>query len=166
MAFPWCLSAPAAVPPVAPAPGTFGVSASVTALARVPVLAGRRRRWSTLVVCAAPDEEKITKRSPLDFPIVILLLFNLPSVHFILAACSGGIGGGYRLPNNRFRERAKSVEMLRKLWCGQVVPVGYAYALAFGCGFGLHLLFKFCHFVYLWRRYLYENDNFSPYDLL
>ncbi|AQK72609.1 hypothetical protein Zm00014a_037728 [Zea mays] len=69
MAFPWCLSAPAAVPPVAPAPGTFGVSASVTALARVPVLAGRRRRWSTLVVCAAPDEEKITKRSPLDFPI-------------------------------------------------------------------------------------------------
>ncbi|EES07148.1 hypothetical protein BDA96_04G228300 [Sorghum bicolor] len=61
----WCLSAPAAAPPVAAVPGALGVSA----LARAPVPAGRRRRWDALVVCAAPDEEKITKRSPLDFPI-------------------------------------------------------------------------------------------------
>jgi len=78
----WCLSAPAAAPPVAAVPGALGVSA----LARAPVPAGRRRRWDALVVCAAPDEEKITKRSPLDFPIVSLLLFNLPSLHLILAA--------------------------------------------------------------------------------
>jgi hypothetical protein len=89
MASPWCLSAPAAAPPVAAAPGALGVSASASALARVPVPAGRRRRWDALVVCAAPDEEKITKRSPLDFPIVILLLFDLASVHLILAACPG-----------------------------------------------------------------------------
>ncbi|XP_066327993.1 uncharacterized protein [Miscanthus floridulus] len=70
MASPWCLSAPAAAPPVAAAPGALGVSASASSdLARVPVPAGRRRRWDALVVCAAPDEEKITKRSPLDFPI-------------------------------------------------------------------------------------------------
>ncbi|KAF8677807.1 hypothetical protein HU200_046455 [Digitaria exilis] len=70
MASAWCLSAPPAAPPVAPAPG---VSASayggVAALGRAVVPVGRRRRWSALVVRAAPDEEKITRRSPLDFPI-------------------------------------------------------------------------------------------------
>ena len=86
MASAWCLSAPAAAAalPVAPAPGAIGVPASASggapsggapALARAVVPVGRRRRWGALVVCAAPDEEKITRRSPLDFPIVILLLF-------------------------------------------------------------------------------------------
>nr|ACG43052.1 hypothetical protein [Zea mays] len=69
MTSPWCLSAPPAAPPVAAAPGALGFSASASTLARVPVPGSRRRRWNALVVCAAPDEEKITKRSPLDFPI-------------------------------------------------------------------------------------------------
>jgi len=76
MASAWCLSAPAAAPPE---PGALGASASATggapALARAVVPVGRRCRWGALVVRAAPDEEKITRRSPLDFPIVILLLF-------------------------------------------------------------------------------------------
>ncbi|KAG2652332.1 cell surface glycoprotein 1-like isoform X2 [Panicum virgatum] len=70
MASAWCLSAPAAAPP---APGALGASASATggapALARAVVPVGRRCRWGALVVRAAPDEEKITRRSPLDFPI-------------------------------------------------------------------------------------------------
>ncbi|OEL27175.1 hypothetical protein BAE44_0011802 [Dichanthelium oligosanthes] len=73
MASSWCLSAPVAAPPVAPAPGALGVSASasggVAALGRAAVPMGRQRRWDALVVCVAPDEEKITRRSPLDFPI-------------------------------------------------------------------------------------------------
>ncbi|XP_062222770.1 uncharacterized protein LOC133921770 [Phragmites australis] len=72
MASAWCLSAPAAAPPVAEAPGALGVPASASggvSLARVAVPVKGRRRWDALVVCVAPDEEKITRRSPLDFPI-------------------------------------------------------------------------------------------------
>ncbi|KAL6899598.1 hypothetical protein ACP4OV_006256 [Aristida adscensionis] len=67
MASAWCLSAPAA-PPVAAAPGALSASGA-GALARVAVPVRQRRRWDALVVCMAPDEEKITRRSPLDFPI-------------------------------------------------------------------------------------------------
>jgi len=66
MASAWCLLAPAA------APGPLGVSASASGgafVARAAVPSRRRRRWDALVVCMAPDEEKITRRSPLDFPI-------------------------------------------------------------------------------------------------
>ncbi|KAG2652333.1 homeobox and leucine zipper protein Homez-like isoform X1 [Panicum virgatum] len=77
MASAWCLSAPAAAPP---APGALGASASATggapALARAVVPVGRRCRWGALVVRAAPDEEKITRRSPLDFPIHRLRWFG------------------------------------------------------------------------------------------
>ncbi|KAL5212286.1 hypothetical protein ABZP36_023133 [Zizania latifolia] len=74
MASAWCLSAPAAVTaPVAAAHSALGayasVSGGVVSLARAAVPARRRRRWDALVVCMAPDEEKITRRSPLDFPI-------------------------------------------------------------------------------------------------
>uniref|UniRef100_A0A453P345 Uncharacterized protein n=1 Tax=Aegilops tauschii subsp. strangulata TaxID=200361 RepID=A0A453P345_AEGTS len=74
MASAWCLLAPAAAPVAAP--GALGVSASESRgvfVARAAVPARMRRRWGSLVVCVAPDEEKITRRSPLDFPIVILL---------------------------------------------------------------------------------------------
>ena len=69
MASAWCLLAPAAT---GAAPGALGVSASESRgvfAARAAVPARTRRRWDSLVVCVAPDEEKITRRSPLDFPI-------------------------------------------------------------------------------------------------
>jgi hypothetical protein len=92
MASAWCLSAPATAPPVAPAPGSLGVPASASALARVAVPVRSRRRWGALVVCAAPDEEKITRRSPLDFPIVILLPPPSRQLVRCLSACPCGIG--------------------------------------------------------------------------
>jgi hypothetical protein len=67
MSSPWCLSAPAAALRVSSASGALG-------LARVAAPVKSRRRWDAFVVCMAPDEEKITRRSPLDFPIVISLL--------------------------------------------------------------------------------------------
>uniref|UniRef100_A0A0E0K2D5 Uncharacterized protein n=1 Tax=Oryza punctata TaxID=4537 RepID=A0A0E0K2D5_ORYPU len=72
MASVWCLSAPAAAaaPVVPAAPGPLGASPASVSLAQAAVPAARRRRrWDALVVCVAPDEEKITRRSPLDFPI-------------------------------------------------------------------------------------------------
>jgi hypothetical protein len=67
MASLWCLSAPAAALSLSAAASASGA----VALSQVAAPVRRRRRWDALVVCMAPDEEKITRRSPLDFPIVI-----------------------------------------------------------------------------------------------
>lgn len=64
------------------APGALGASVASVSLARAAVPSRRRRRWDALVVCAAPDEEKITRRSPLDFPIVIIPLFPIHRERF------------------------------------------------------------------------------------
>lgn len=48
---------------------------------------GRRRSW---IVGMAPEEEKMTRRSPLDFPIVsffCLFLRELPSNSFLVCVC-------------------------------------------------------------------------------
>ncbi|PKA63549.1 hypothetical protein AXF42_Ash005444 [Apostasia shenzhenica] len=70
-ASPECLSSAFAV---YPCPVTVGLTyggqrRAVIVVAAAPVQVRRVRRGCSSVVCMAPEEEKMTRRSPLDFPI-------------------------------------------------------------------------------------------------
>ncbi|XP_020110912.1 lysine-specific demethylase 2A [Ananas comosus] len=77
MAYSWCLSAPSLA---GPSPAAVAAVTTVgggrrdargRGFSAVRVLAPlqRGRNGRSLVVCMAPEEEKMTRRSPLDFPI-------------------------------------------------------------------------------------------------
>ncbi|CAK7334958.1 unnamed protein product [Dovyalis caffra] len=63
---------------------------STSASGRLSCTRSRKQRKQMQVVCMAPDEEKLTRRSPLDFPIVqptnpVVQLFKLPYfIHTII----------------------------------------------------------------------------------
>lgn len=81
-----CLSLPAVCCTSASAAAVGLASSRLSAKRMQPMLVSlpyRRNAAFGQIVCMAPEEEKLTRRNPLDFPIVSVLLLSFTLLSFI-----------------------------------------------------------------------------------